>query len=95
MPYKDKAKQKEAVKKAVLKHHKGITEKTILEGITGEGITYPPIIHALADPIKKKKLESICEHLDRRKLLSKVYYGAGEHSVDFEIVNDMLDAVGG
>ena len=33
--YKDKTKQKEAVKKAVEKHRKGITE----QGITGKGIT--------------------------------------------------------
>lgn len=35
MPYKDKGKQREAVKRAVDKHRKGITS----EGITGEGIT--------------------------------------------------------
>ena len=35
MPYKDKEKQKEAVRKAVDKHRKGITE----QGITEQGIT--------------------------------------------------------
>ena len=35
MPYKDKGKQKEAVRRAVDKHRKGITS----EGITSEGIT--------------------------------------------------------
>ncbi len=34
--YKDKAKQKEAVRNAVAKHRKGITSK----GITGQGITF-------------------------------------------------------
>ena len=35
MPYKSKAKQQEAVKRAVKKHRKGITS----EGITDQGIT--------------------------------------------------------
>ena len=64
MPYKDKEKQKEAVKRAVDKHRKGIT----LEGITEQGITeYPAIVHALCDPVKRAKLEKIYEELIIRR----------------------------
>ena len=56
MTYKSKAKQREAVRKAVHKHRQGITE-----GITsGEGITYPNIIDKLTDPIWRPRLEKIC-----------------------------------
>lgn len=56
--------------------------------------SYPPILYALTDPIKRKKLEAICESLDNHKLLSKVYYGAGAYSVDMETVRDLLGATG-
>ena len=58
--YKDKQKQKEAVRDAVRRHrvlHKGITHY----GITGEkqtgGVTYPVILYALTDLVKRVKLE--------------------------------------
>jgi len=60
--YKDKEKQKEAVKKAVQKH-RGITE----EGITSQGITsYPDIIDKLTDPVWRGKLEKICSAFAHR-----------------------------
>ncbi len=39
MPYKDRVKQKEAVKKAVQRHREGITEQGITEQSITEGIT--------------------------------------------------------
>ena len=54
--YKDKTKQKEAVKKAVRKHRQGITPK----GITEQGITYPHIIDKLTDPWWREHLGIIC-----------------------------------
>lgn len=55
--YKNKEKQREAVKKAVQKHRTGITQ-----GITStEGITpYPDIIDKLINKIWRGKLERIC-----------------------------------
>lgn len=54
--YKNKEKQRAAVKKAVQKHREGITQ-----GITSmEGITYPDIIHKLTDPYWRKHLEKVC-----------------------------------
>ena len=91
MPYKDKVLQKEAVRKAVAKRRvlqSGITS----EGITEEGITeYHPILNALIDPVKRQKLQAICDSLGKRNLLSKVYYGTRQ-PVDFDMVNELLEA---
>ena len=88
MPYKDRVLQKEAVRKAVQKH-RGITQ----QGITETGITqYHPILYALTDPIKRKKLEAICEALSKRNLQSQLFYGCGRYSMDFSIVEDLLEA---
>jgi len=90
--YKDKEKQKEAVKKAVDKH-RGITKGITLEGITDKGITqYHPILDDLIDPIRRKKLEAISSALKRRNLGSKVYYGLGPNGLPMDVVGDLLDA---
>ena len=89
MPYKDKEKQRQAVKCAVDKHRKGITT----EGITGEGITqYPAIIYALTDPIKRKKLEKIYHSLRDFKQEKNVYYGYPDKGIPFDVVGDLLEA---
>ena len=93
MPYKDRNKQREAVKEAVAKHRKGITDEGITdEGITDEGITYPPIVYALVDKEKRAKLQSICESLKAHGCADKVYYGAGVHSIDMGTVEELLTA---
>lgn len=75
------------------KERRGLQRGTSNEGTSLGGTSdYPPIIHAITDPVKRKKLEAICESLDNHKLLSKVYYGAGAHSVDFGTVSDLLAA---
>ena len=61
--YKDKEKQREAVKRAVQKH-RGITEG-ITEGITPQGITdlsgdTQDLLDKLTDPIWRGRLEKIC-----------------------------------
>ena len=54
--YKDKEKQKEAVRKAVQKH-RGITE-----GITSTGgITHPDIIDKLTDPKWRDRIGKVCD----------------------------------
>ena len=89
MPYKDKEKQRKAVRDAVNKHRKGITS----EGITGQGITqYPAIIPALVDPEKRVKLEKIYQSLKEFKQEKNVYYGYPDKGIPFDVVGDLLEA---
>ena len=91
--YKDKEKQREAVKNAVDKHRKGITKGITEEGITSQGITYyHPILDDLVDPVRRKKLEDIHEALSRHKLQSRIFYGLGENGLPMDVVGDLLDA---
>ena len=97
MPYKSKAAQKEAIRKAVEKHRKGITLGITEEGITEKDtkkdvIPYHPIIYALADIKKRAKLRAICQSLDNRGLLEQVSYGT-RHPISMAIVNELLTAV--
>lgn len=93
MPYKDKGKQKEAVKRAVDKH-RGITKGITSEGITEQGITqYPAIIHSLVSLEKRKKLEAIYQSLKEFKVADKVFYGyPGLGGVPFDMVGEYLEA---
>ena len=79
--YKDEAKQREAVRKAVAKH-RGITTSPFKgEDITGVGITsgitdIPPIINALLDPKKRAMLEFVSQDIKRRGLPGEnLFYG--------------------
>lgn len=89
--YKNKEKQREAVKRAVEKH-RGITS----EGITDPSVTpHHPILDDLVDPIRRAKLQAICDALNRRKdLASKVFYGISENGLPMDVVGDLLDATG-
>ena len=59
--YKDKEKQKEAVKRAVDKH-RGITKGITSEGITGQGITRIEFIQKeLNDPYLVQGIEVACK----------------------------------
>ena len=60
-----------------------------------EGSQYPPILYALADPVKRKKLADICMSLKNHNKLSNVYYGCGKHSLSMDTVNELLDVTGG
>jgi len=87
--YKDKTKQKEAVRKAVRKHRQGITP----EGITTkrsnkQGVTYPHIIDKLTDPAWRAHLESVCQGFARRQDLKECTYLGG---VPLTIVCDWLE----
>jgi len=82
----------------------GLTSKgeTLIEdvaSITGavkvEG-KYPPIVYALADPEKREKLRTICQHLSvkgKRNYLKGVWYGCGYKPVTMKTVNGLLEAV--
>ena len=56
---------------------------------------YHPVLEAIIDPVKRKKLEAVCLALRRRNLGSKVYYGYGAYSVSFDMVEELLDATQG
>ena len=54
---------------------------------------YPAILHALTDPIKRKKLEAIYQSLQRHNKADKVFYGfPGLGGVPFNVVDDYLEA---
>ncbi len=70
-------------------------KKVILESVAVKDVTqYHPILEAIIDPVKRKKLEAICMALKRRNLQSLVYYGCGAYSVSFDMVEEILDATG-
>ena len=82
-------KKRKGLTTRVNKEALGLTD----EGVTGEGLTqYHPILYALTDPVKRKKLEAVCEALSRRNLQSKLYFGCGRYSIPFDIVEDLLEA---
>ena len=51
---------------------------------------YPALLYALADPIKRANLRRICESLKNHNQLRNVYYGCGDTSVPFDIVNEYI-----
>lgn len=57
-----------------------------------QDVTLPPIMYALADPVKKKKLQDICKALEHRNLQSRLYFGCGDFSISFDIIEDLLEA---
>ena len=75
MPYKNKGQQRDAIKRAVAKHRKGITP----------GITYMDI-----DTVTAAKLLMICKACDKEvkgldgevNLLSLIRYGIGGHTLE-------------
>ncbi|KKN33643.1 hypothetical protein LCGC14_0801820 [marine sediment metagenome] len=69
--------------------NKGLTNG----GSTTEGLTkYHPIMYAIVDLVKRKKLEAICMSLKNHNVLEKVYYGVGVHSLSMDVVGDLLEA---
>jgi len=57
---------------------------------------YPPIIYALADPERREKLRTICQHLSvkgKTNYLKNVWYGCGYKPVTMSTVDRLLEAV--
>ena len=93
MPYKDSDQAKEAAKERQRKHRQGVTKGVTAEGVTGQGVTgYPAIIHALADPEKRRKLEKVYQSLRDFKQEKNVYYGSPYNGLSFDIIGEMLEA---
>ena len=90
MPYKDKERQKQAIKEAVNKHRQGITSGITNEGITGQGITtIRPVIRTLSDPVKRDKLRKICQSLQDFRQLDNVYLGCGKDPIPMTEVSEL------
>ena len=52
---------------------------------------YPAIIYALADPIKRRKLEKVYQSLRDFKQEKNVYYGLPCNGISFDIIGEMLE----
>ena len=92
----DKALQKAQTRERV-KRYRDKQKSVTSASVTGDSVTqdvtvYPSIINALADPVKRDKLERICDSLGKRRLLGQVYYGAGKHSITMDTVSELLEA---
>ena len=85
-----------AQREAMKRKREGSQEEGSQGRVHTDNVTrYHPILEALVDPVKRKKLEAVCLALRRRNLGSKVYYGAGAYSVSFDMVEELLDATQG
>ena len=76
--YKDKEKQREAVKKAVKKHRQGITEGITVKVAHTDGKTARPImdiIDKLTDPFWRGRLEKICLSFKHSQYSKDVWLG--------------------
>lgn len=74
--------------KITLQELKG--EAVTLEGNANSDVTqYPAILHALTDPVKRRKLEKITESIKNHNVLKEVTYGA--YGPDFQMVGEMLE----
>ena len=51
-----------------------------------------PLIYALIDPVKRKRLESICTLLKTHHVSEAVFYGC-RSPVPFNVVSDYLDCL--
>lgn len=81
--YKDKGKQREAVREAVRKH-RGITP-------VSQGITYPPLIHSLSIPEDRRKLRQVCDALKAHNLLPHLMVGTS--GITFKRVSELLECL--
>ena len=99
--YKDKEKQREAVRKAVAKKRKGIT-KGITQNVIPDNPKcntqnvipeYNDLMTHLVDPIKRRKLQAICDAFDGSPCGKKVTFGY--HGANLDEVSQMLDLTAG
>ena len=88
MPYKDAEESRNAAKERKRKQ-RGVTKGVTLEGVTGQGVTYPHIVHSLVDKDKRLRLEKIHACLKGRGLLREVRYGV--FGPTFEVVGELLE----
>ena len=70
-----------------------VTEQ--IKSVTPNVTAYHPIMYALTDSIKRKKLEAICKSLSNHNVLDKVYLGCGAYSLNMDTVSELLEVTGG
>ena len=64
-----------------------------LTALSEAGLTeYHPILNWLIDPVKRDKLERVCQSLKHRNLQSKVSLGIGVNSLPMDVVGGLLEA---
>lgn len=62
------------------------------ENVTLDVTQYPAIIHALADPDKRRKLEKVYQSLRDFKREKDVHYGLPYNGISFDIAGELLEA---
>ena len=67
------------------------TPSVTLKSITGEALH--PIMEALIDPVKRKKLEAITQSLKAHHVSELVSYGC-RNPIPFDVVGELLEATG-
>jgi len=60
----------------------------------GSADKYHPILDALVDTVKRKKLERVSEELKNHHVIEQVYYGCGANPIRMDVVSEMLDVTG-
>ncbi len=93
----DKALQREKTKERVQRYRnrqKSVTKGSVTpESVTsGESVTYPAIVHALVDPVKREKLTRICQSLKDFNQLENVMYGIS--GMDMGEVAELIEVTG-
>ena len=97
--YKDKEKQREAVRKAVAKKRKGITQKENVipdnpkcntQNVIPE---YNDLMTHLVDPLKRRKLQAIVDAFTNSPHGKKVTFGY--HGANLDEVRQMLNLTAG
>ena len=64
-------------------------EKALPKGsVTGEALH--PILEALIDPVKRRKLEAISQELKARHVSEQVFYGC-VNPIPFDVVGELLE----
>ncbi len=87
MPQSEEVKKEQARLRMKKMRNKGKTETdNVTLGVT----QYPAIIHAITDPIKRRKLEAITESLKEFNQEKNVRYGV--YGPTFDVVGDLLEA---
>lgn len=99
--YKDKEKQKEAARERVRRYRdkrKGVTQPTGCNAQTTKDVTpdvtpYNALMTHLVDPLKRRKLQAICDAFDNSPCGKKITFGY--HGANLDEVRQMLDLTAG
>lgn len=83
----DKALQKQRTRDRVQRYRD--RQKALQsDSVTPEGVTYPAIVEALVNPVKRKKLEAISQSLKDHNVAREVRYGVCGPT--FDVIEELL-----